>query len=49
MGTTWELDLEAWLKASASTRKSLMARGIVKEVTEYSGTYYGAVTVELFS
>ena len=48
-GETWELDLQAWLKLTQKTRDSLLARGIVKKVTEYSGAYYGGVTVELFS
>lgn len=45
---TWELDVEAFLQASATTRKSLLGRGLVKEVKEYSGAFYGSVTVELF-
>jgi hypothetical protein len=48
-GKTWELDVEAFISATKATRDSLLKRGLVKEVDEYSGAYYGAVTVELFS
>ncbi len=47
-GKTWELDLQAFKDASEKTRHSLLERGLVKEVDEYSGAYYGAVAVELF-
>lgn len=43
-----ELDFQEWLKAPQRIRDSLIERGIVKKVTEYTGPYYGAVTVELF-
>jgi hypothetical protein len=48
-GKTWVLDVEAFLQAAKPTRDSLLKRGLVKEVDEYSGAYYGSVTVELFS
>jgi hypothetical protein len=47
-GETWELDIQAFINATQRTRDSLMRQGIVKKVTEYSGAYYGSVTVELF-
>ncbi len=47
-GKTWQLDLDAFMQATKATRDSLMKRGLVKEVDEYSGAYYGSVTVELF-
>jgi hypothetical protein len=47
-GETWELDLEAFLAASETERKRLADKGYVKKVTQYSGAYYGGVTVELF-
>lgn len=47
-GKTWELDVEAFMQAAKPTRDSLLRRGLVKEVDEYSGAYYGSVTVELF-
>jgi hypothetical protein len=47
-GKTWELNVEAFLQATKTVRDSLIKRGLVKEVYEYSGAYYGSVTVELF-
>jgi len=47
-GKTWELDLEAFMQAPKNQRDALLKRGIVKEVDEYTGAYYGSVTVELF-
>jgi hypothetical protein len=48
-GETWELDLDAWInKTTQAERARLMDKGLIKRVTEYSGAYYGAVTVELF-
>jgi hypothetical protein len=47
-GETWELDVAAFIATTKTTRDSLMKRGIVRKVTEYSGAYYGSVTVELF-
>jgi hypothetical protein len=47
-GETYEFMLDIFLAASDAEKKRLMDKGYVKKVMQYSGAYYGAVTVELF-
>jgi hypothetical protein len=47
-GTAPELVIEAFLAAPERTRDNLIERGIVKIVEQWTGAYYGAVTVKLF-
>jgi len=47
-GTAPEIVVEAFLRLPPGDRKSLMAQGLVKEVEQWKGAYYGSVTPELF-
>jgi hypothetical protein len=47
-GTAPELIVDAFLAAPERTRDSLIERGIVKIVEQWTGASYGRVTVKLF-
>lgn len=47
-GVAPELKIEAFLALDARERKDLMKRGLVAEVEQWKGAYYGSVTAELF-
>jgi hypothetical protein len=47
-GTVPEVDAEKFLALSEAKRKKLLDDGIITMVDKYSGTYYGAVSVDLF-
>lgn len=48
LGEAPELDPDAWLALPEKRREAMLANGLVKMVRNYSGAYYGAVTVKLF-
>jgi hypothetical protein len=47
-GVAPELKIEAYLALEPRERKDLLKRGIVADVEQWSGAYYGSVTAELF-
>ena len=48
LGEVPEAVPEAWKKLSASERKALIKKGVIAIVDNWSGAFYGRVTVELF-
>lgn len=48
LGEKPEVDAERFVALSTAERKALLKGGIVKMVENWSGAYYGAVTVDLF-
>lgn len=47
-GTVPTLSVEAWFNLPKSRQQKLLDGGLVKLVDEYTGGYYGGVTVKLF-
>jgi hypothetical protein len=47
-GTAPEIVVEAFMALPQRRRDALIEQGVVKVFPQYSGAYYGAVTVELF-
>jgi hypothetical protein len=47
-GVAPELKIEAFLGLEPRERKDLLKRGLVAEVEQWKGAYYGSVTPELF-
>lgn len=47
-GVAPELKVHAFLALEARERKDLIRRGLVAEVEQWKGAYYGAVTPEIF-
>lgn len=47
-GTAPELVVESFLRLTDKQRERMQEQGIVKIAEQWSGAYYGSVTVELF-
>lgn len=47
-GTVPELVAEAYLKLPDARREKLIEQGLVANVDQYGGDYYGSVTVKMF-